>query len=1254
MRQFLQRIFYKNGYLLIASAWLFTLSFIFSNYWSYTASIKGVRKSVESRMQFLQRDLEELLSDSTLLFQLADHKASENTLNRIVAKPYGLYLYHVSPWQEYQLTFWNNQRVEPEQNRLFWGDTVRLRNLANGQYLLVQKPITAFNRRLLAVGLIAIRQEYFIQNNYLTKEFLGVRGAEGLYRISPFITDYPVRDTRGNAVFYLEKRAANGLEGTTDWISIALRVGGIILLFFFLQVLAEQVAQARGPWMGIACLTGTVFFIRLISYWLPFPFDFDDFELFDPAIFAANFIHPSLGDLLINTLLFFWIMLFIRQQLEPVKLNIDHRSRRDRWIAMIAVNILLLTATYYACGIIKSLVKDSTNVSFNVTNFFTLNEYSVIGFVILACMALGYFYLVQILIKFIDTLFPAEPYLKYIVPAVMGLVYLTILSFGKIDGLQVFTLFWLILIVWLNSRQVFFSGKLELSFGGTLFWLFVFSASITAVLVEENKTKELEQRKRLAEKLSLQADRSNEKLLSIALTDIDNYFLRENFYQFMDPVHNRELKEKLVNMNFSVYLSKYDTRLYTFDAQERPLYNQDSTSFSTLNTILTVQGKRTNIPGLFYYETAFDKFSYISKKEVTDEDGKTLGYLYFISKPKEYKGETIYPELFRQSNDFDPELSPIYSYAIYNKYELVNNYKEYPFPTRLNPRTLPVRDVTIITRNGYDEMWYKAASDKFVVVAKKVNSLIEAITLFAYIFCSFLFLVSMFRVLSMMLKSKFRWKSFRDMMQLSIRSQVHFTIIFISLFSFVVIGIATISFFINRYNNNNRDKLSRSMQNMVTELKNKMNERAAHTDSVSVPQLPKSQAELVALIEEVSEIHNTELNLYDLDGRLRVSSREIVYDKGILSENIHPIAYHRLAELNQVQVIQKEKVGKLEYLSIYAPVRDDRGNPYAYLNIPYFASEKELDQEISNFLVTIINLNAFIFLIAGIIALFIANRITHSFSIIGDKMREVNLGKLNEEISWNREDEIGDLVKEYNKMVRKLEESAAALAKSEREGAWREMARQVAHEIKNPLTPMKLSIQYLQKAIDNNASNVKEMTRNVASTLIEQIEHLSKIAADFSQFANIGHTRRERFDLHEILYSLIALYRTNENLEIEWNRLEQPIPVFLDKTQMNRLFTNLLQNAWEARKVGEPAMIEITEEYIAEGNRVCIKIRDNGEGIPEEMQAKIFTPNFTTKSSGTGLGLAMCMSIAEQARGDIRFETRIGEGTTFFVELPLV
>ena len=366
---------------------------------------------------------------------------------------------------------------------------------------------------------------------------------------------------------------------------------------------------------------------------------------------------------------------------------------------------------------------------------------------------------------------------------------------------------------------------------------------------------------------------------------------------------------------------------------------------------------------------------------------------------------------------------------------------------------------------------------------------------------------------------------------------------------------------------------------------------------------------------------------------------------------MNPIAFYNLNNLKAVQFVADEQMGKVDYISVYSPVRDEQGNAYAYLNIPSYSTQGELKQEISNFLVTIINLNAFIFLVAGAIALFITNRITYSFTLIGQKMRDINLQKINQEIQWNRKDEIGELVNEYNKMVHKLDESAEALAKSEREGAWRQMAKQVAHEIKNPLTPMKLSIQYLQKAIDNNSPQVKEMTANVAKTLIEQIDHLSKIASDFSQFANIGNQRNEVFDLHDVLYSLASLYDPMENVNFSWEPVNHKVILYADKTQLNRLFTNLMQNAIEAPENQHKRTIEVNEHV--NGESITVSIRDNGGGIPVQTRDKIFMPNFTTKSSGTGLGLAMSKSIAEQSHGDIWFETTDGVGTTFFVRLPL-
>jgi nitrogen fixation/metabolism regulation signal transduction histidine kinase len=414
---------------------------------------------------------------------------------------------------------------------------------------------------------------------------------------------------------------------------------------------------------------------------------------------------------------------------------------------------------------------------------------------------------------------------------------------------------------------------------------------------------------------------------------------------------------------------------------------------------------------------------------------------------------------------------------------------------------------------------------------------------------------------------------------------------------------------------------------------------------------PIFQASLTSAIGEIADERALDINVYDRDGNLQVTTQPLITEKGLLSKKINPDAFLQLYRDPKIQWIQKEKIGSMKYLSGYAPLRSN-GEIFAYLNVPYFATQTELNQQISNFLVALINFNAFIFLIAGLLALLITNSITKSFSLVTEKLRHVSLGQRNDEIEWEKDDEIGALVKEYNKMVRKLEVSAARLAKSEREGAWREMARQVAHEIKNPLTPMKLSIQYLQRAIDNDAPNVKQLAHNVAYTLVEQIEHLANIASDFSAFSRIDEANSEVLLLNEVLHSLKDLYQSHENCYIHFTPPGRAYYIFADKTQMNRLFTNLLQNAVQAVPEGREGHVNIAMEQVEDG-WVVVSVEDNGEGIPPEIQPKIFVPNFTTKNSGTGLGLAMCKNIVEQARGEIWFETQLTVGTTFYVRLPL-
>ena len=325
--------------------------------------------------------------------------------------------------------------------------------------------------------------------------------------------------------------------------------------------------------------------------------------------------------------------------------------------------------------------------------------------------------------------------------------------------------------------------------------------------------------------------------------------------------------------------------------------------------------------------------------------------------------------------------------------------------------------------------------------------------------------------------------------------------------------------------------------------------------------------------------------------------------------------------------------------------------PYAYFTITFPKSPRSYSS-ILDFISTILNVYVFLFLIAGAIALAIANSITRPLSIIAGKLKEFKLGASNEPLIYEDNDEIGQLINEYNNLIVQVQDSADIIAKTERDMAWREMAKQVAHEIKNPLTPMKLSIQYLDKMVKTNPDRAKDLTEKVASTLVTQIDALTNIANEFSNYATMPKANNEKIILNEIVEAVHDLFRKRDDMDITMSEPIADLLVFVDRNQLIRILNNLVKNAIQAIPDDRRGKIDIAlnkKNYSA-----IITVKDNGTGIPDYMKQKVFTPNFTTKNSGTGLGLAISANMIDSMNGRIYFDTRIYEGTTFFVEIPLM
>jgi two-component system, NtrC family, nitrogen regulation sensor histidine kinase NtrY len=333
---------------------------------------------------------------------------------------------------------------------------------------------------------------------------------------------------------------------------------------------------------------------------------------------------------------------------------------------------------------------------------------------------------------------------------------------------------------------------------------------------------------------------------------------------------------------------------------------------------------------------------------------------------------------------------------------------------------------------------------------------------------------------------------------------------------------------------------------------------------------------------------------------------------------------------------------------LYTPLYDNGNQLSGFINLPYFARQNDLVNELSGIISGLVNVYVILFVISILAGLILSGYITRPLRLIQQQIANISLGRKNEKIVWQSHDEIGRLILEYNQMLVKLEQSASLLAQSERESAWREMAKQVAHEIKNPLTPMKLNLQYLQHLMKNDPADFREKFEKASAGIIEQIDTLANIANEFSHFAKLPVMQLQTVNLVEIINTAVQVFGNRQDILIR-NRIEEPaLLVRGDRDQCLRVFNNILTNAVQALEGINDPYIEIGRQKT--GSYVVVLIRDNGCGISDELKPKIFTPNFTTKSTGSGLGLAMVKSIMEGFGGRIWFSSEPGLGTIFHLE----
>ncbi len=539
--------------------------------------------------------------------------------------------------------------------------------------------------------------------------------------------------------------------------------------------------------------------------------------------------------------------------------------------------------------------------------------------------------------------------------------------------------------------------------------------------------------------------------------------------------------------------------------------------------------------------------------------------------------------------------------------------------------------------NGYVHYKLRLNSSDVLVVSRPVRSYAEQMATFSLLFLLFSFIAVILYVVSTGRKQLGLFKySFRTRLQFFIMGTLVVLFALMSAISVYYFSDIKKTFIVNQLNEKSKS--------VLTELQDKF----SNENFIS----KKNKDYIQQQLQKISIIFFTDINVYSHSGELLATSRPRIFNAGLLSTLINPDGYRQIINDQKIFYLTREQIGSMFYYSAYVPLSFGTRQPVAILNLPYFARQSEVARSFLPLIYNYLNIFVLLGILGAFMALIISKILTRPLTMLQRSLSQIRIDKKNEPLKWNNDDdEIGHLIAEYNLMVKKIEESAGLLKRSEREMAWREVAQQVAHEIRNPLTPMKLNLQYLQKVYNESKADFNKTWKSLSASLIDQIEALNEVASAFSDLANNNLSDKVKVDVVQLIKSAIDIYKNNDKVDVIFNSTFSEVYVMARQNELLRVFNNLIKNAVQSI-YPDTGKIEIS--ISEKDNRAEILISDNGRGIPEEMKNRIFQPYFTTKSGGTGVGLAIVKSIITEIGGEITFNSKEGEGTQFVVLLKTV
>ncbi len=1121
--------------------------------------------------------------------------------------------------------------------------------LDNGWYLVNQ--FCEDGLLITAYGLI--KKEYSYKNQFLRNTFFK------LYDDIPSTVSISVNSASdGSSIFDLEENYALSLifqESSLMIDSKAVKSIAIIsdLLFIIcsltLTLIWVNVIAQRNSNKALLISLFLFLLLRVILFFSGFPYTLLSHDIFSATHFASSLWVPSLGDLFVNTVFLLLLVIIVYNHLRiPFS---DSRSRRYLILFLFFVLsiISIALATFATLQSLKNLVINSS-LNFNVKFIFSLDIYHLIGFLSLTGIFFILFFVLLLISKILKSFIANSAFKKKIlVILILGLsLFVGLLFFYFIlpDDIKVLQPVLFIIsisifvgIVFRKKTQNEKATNIPISDALIAFLLFAIIG--TVALFNFNKEKEIQFRQNVALRISNEQDPIAEFLFKQIE---ESLFTDLNFAENVlnNPYDEEGALTYLKREYFYDFWTKYDIQLTVCAPDEKLFFKPIESQYNCKEYFLSYleQFSRPTLSrNLHYLDNNTGRNSYLAIIPLKDLKGVVKYNVYIEFESRFIPKELGFPELLIDENiDLSRNLGD-YSYAIYKNDLMTHKFGVFAYSIYVN--SYPINDDKNFQHfylDGYSHLIYVRDRNTKIIVSKPGETLLDKIAPFSYLFIFFLLGVLFIWIINII-------KSERKPSLTNFRSRLQLSVLAVVLASVLTIGGASAWFIVNIYNSKNEKIINEKAHSILIELENRIGREASIDNSYG--------EYLNQMLMALSQVFFADINLFGVDGVLIASSRMKIYDEGLISKIMDPVALNALRAKMKSLYIDNEKIGELEYISAYVPLRNTNGDLLAYINLPYFAQHSELRNEISYFLVAFANIYLLLLLASVIIAFFISNLVTKPLQIIRSSISSLAIGKVNKKIEWSRKDEIGQLITEYNRMIDELAVSAELLARSERESAWREMAKQVAHEIKNPLTPMRLNVQYLQKAWNDKVDNWDERLERFTKAMVEQIDNLSLIAGEFSDFAKMPATNNEIINLVDFVRDVPELYKGFDKVIIN---LELPLEkeklfVFVDSKQLLRVFNNLIKNAVQAYSKNELAKIDIVIQK--ETSFVKIALTDYGSGIDDNLKANIFQPYFTTKTAGMGLGLAMVKSITESFRGHISFDSTLNRGTTFTIRLPL-